>query len=203
MSKIRIIRGGPCDRPWVAVDDNQTNHSYSVNIEAFTIRFSHFFQARDFLETHDDYYSQSCSQMKGKLDDYRGRQVATYGNNGSDIISDVEYKVTRSTAVSLDRRLISDTHGVKIFFVFRGNGVLGFRLTMTAYDKSTSMTSPRTDRDQHDAHGEHEEEKHSFAAATSPSSVHAHTLKPHTVEPVLDNVRLPRWQNPTKAQFVR
>merc|ERR1712013_70914 len=36
-------------------------------------------------------------------------------------IPDVEYKVTRSTAVSLGRRLISDTHGVKLFFVFSGN----------------------------------------------------------------------------------
>ena len=33
----------------------------------------------------------------------------------------VEYKVTRSTIVNFNSRLISDTHGVKIFFVFSGS----------------------------------------------------------------------------------
>lgn len=133
-----------------------------------------------FLETRDDYYSQSCAQMSGKLINVNGDKIASYGNNGSDIIrlgkiltaanvnldalSDyppaiddketnryagvvlffgidysgtykkavtytysvtqvpkVEYKVTRSTIVNFDQRLITDAHGVKIFFVFSGN----------------------------------------------------------------------------------
>lgn len=33
----------------------------------------------------------------------------------------VEYKITRSTVVNFNQRLITDTHGVKIFFVFSGS----------------------------------------------------------------------------------
>jgi len=175
-------RGGPCDVPWVEVPSlNVTNRTYSANIETFTIRFSHFFQARQFyLKTRDDYYSQAGSEMKGKLVNVHGDTLATYGNDAADIISlgkileaanvelddlsayppateanetnryaglvlffgidyqgtydnpveytysitqvpAVEYKVTRSTMVNFNSRLITDTHGVKIFFVFSGS----------------------------------------------------------------------------------
>jgi len=173
-------RGGPCNVPWVP-SSNSTNRSYSANIESFTIRFSHFFQARQFyLDTRNDYFSQAGSEMKGKLVDFEGNTMAEYGNDAADIISlgtvleaagvdldavsayppaaeanetnryaglvlffgidyrgtysnpvqytysvtqvpAVEYKVTRSTIVNFNSRLISDTHGVKIFFVFSGS----------------------------------------------------------------------------------
>eukprot|EP01083_Nonionella_stella_P014761 41369_1 len=172
--------GSPCARPWINTE-YVTNTSYSADIENFTIRFSHFFQARQFfLETRNNYYSQSCAEMKGKLVDTNGDTIASYGNNGSDIVSlltvlnaagvdlndiqenpsdkkknesnrhaglvlyfgidykgtykgDVkytysvtqipkqEYKVTRSTFVNYSHRLLANTHGVKIFFVFSGN----------------------------------------------------------------------------------
>ena len=199
------VRGGPCDVPWVP-SSNSTNRTYSTNIEAFTIRFSHFFQARQFfLNTRNDYFSQAGSEMKGKLVDIQGNTMAQYGNDAADIISlakileaanvdiddlsayppaaeanetnryvfcstniwishilniwtlrlsllsyaglvlffgidyrgnydnpveytysvtqvpAVEYKVTRSTIVNFNSRLITDTHGIKIFFVFSGS----------------------------------------------------------------------------------
>eukprot|EP01083_Nonionella_stella_P236398 830331_1 len=80
-----------CAVPWIELDNNNTNSqnkTYSAGIESFTLRFSHFFQAREFyLENRDEYYSQSCAEMNGKLEDYAGDVVAHYGNNGSDIIS--------------------------------------------------------------------------------------------------------------------
>ena len=172
---------GPCDEPWVDIINGSTNKSYAADIESFTIRFRCFFQARQyFMETRDDYYSQSCAEMKGKLENYNGDTIENFGNNGSDIISlgkileaagvdlnaiqeyppdeeekesnrhagvvlyfgidfngiykkpveytysvtqvpKVEYKVTQSTFINTNERLITDTHGVKIFFVFNGN----------------------------------------------------------------------------------
>eukprot|EP00486_Rosalina_sp_Unknown_P006168 CAMPEP_0201571248 /NCGR_PEP_ID=MMETSP0190_2-20130828/13926_1 /ASSEMBLY_ACC=CAM_ASM_000263 /TAXON_ID=37353 /ORGANISM="Rosalina sp." /LENGTH=412 /DNA_ID=CAMNT_0047995683 /DNA_START=71 /DNA_END=1309 /DNA_ORIENTATION=- len=173
---------GPCSQPWIPMNESDDlNKSYAVGIETFTIRFRCFFQAREFfMETRNDYYSQSCAEMKGKLENYNGDKIASYGANGSDIISlqtilnaagvdlnelqdyppdheqkesnrhagvvlffgidfdgvykqdveytysvtqvpKVEYKVTLSTYVGSNERLITDTHGVKIFFVFSGS----------------------------------------------------------------------------------
>eukprot|EP01083_Nonionella_stella_P203014 741106_1 len=40
-----------------------------------------------FLETRNNYYSQRCAEMNGKLVDTNGDTIAEYGNNGSDIVS--------------------------------------------------------------------------------------------------------------------
>ena len=169
--------GAACATPWIEMNStNHTNRSYSAGIEEFTIRFSHFFQARKFyMETRDKYYSQSCAEMTGKLENIHGEQIASYGKDGNDIIAlgdilkaadvslndilkvenesnrhagivlffgidyngnydnpvtytysitqvpNVEYKVTRSTTVNFNERMVTDTHGVKIFFVFNGS----------------------------------------------------------------------------------
>lgn len=173
-------RYGPCAQPWITNGTDNLNKSYAVGIESFTIRFRCFFQARQyFMETRNTYYSQSCAEMSGTLENYNGDTIANYGNNGSDIISlgkileaagvdlndiqdyppdaadkesnrhagvvlmfgidfngvykkdvkytysvtqvpKVEYKVTLSTYIGTNERLITDTHGVKIFFVFNG-----------------------------------------------------------------------------------
>ena len=154
---------------------------YSTAIEGFTIRLGHFFQARDFfLQYRNNWYSQSCFEMSGTLENTKGDTIKHYGQDDADIlplslvleaagvnlddissnptdaaynesnrhagiviffgidydgiykqpvtytytatqVPKVEYKVTRTTTVDTDRRLVSDTHGVKIFFEFSGN----------------------------------------------------------------------------------
>ena len=80
-----------CDEPWEASTNDEEydgRQYYSAAIENFTIKMSHFYQARDFwIEYGDSQYSQSCAQMKGKLVNKNGHTLRHFGNNQTDILS--------------------------------------------------------------------------------------------------------------------
>jgi len=79
----------PCDEPWITKNTSTIDGEkyYIPAIENFTIRMSHFFQARDFyLNTQLNRYAQSNAQMKGELRHINGHVLRKFGDDSADIM---------------------------------------------------------------------------------------------------------------------